>query len=119
MPRRRDPRTPHEIQPEHVHAVLVNVAGDGQTLDDSAVKAHTAGDTLQDAWGSAAEAKSAYGTFWSSRDDVGIRISDTLLHQASCVAEAADAFIASDGAMSDKAREAMSEISTVSAPEED
>lgn len=37
---------PHEIQPEHVHAVLVNVAGDGQTLDDSAVKAHTAGDTL-------------------------------------------------------------------------
>ena len=109
----------HEMKPEQIHVALVDVAGAGQSLDDSALKAQDAGDTLKGAWGTAAEAQAAYQSFWSSRDDVGTRISNTLLHQSSCVAEAADAFIESDGVMSSDARSAMDAMATVSAPDEE
>lgn len=109
----------HQIKPELVHAALVDVAGDGQTLDDAAVKARSAGDAVKDAWGTAADAKSAYSGFWSARDDVGTRISEALLHQASCVAEAADAFIRSDGVMSADARGALDGMATITAPDEE
>lgn len=48
---------------------------------------------------------------------MGTRISDILLHQASCVAEAADAFIAPDGVMSADAESVMGELATVTAPD--
>lgn len=100
----------HEIRPELVHATLVRVAGDGQILDTAALAARSAGEALTGAFGTAAEAASAFSGFWSDRSDTGERISSLVLHQASCVAEAADAFIDSDGVMTDDARAAMGSL---------
>jgi hypothetical protein len=107
----------HEIKPEIVHSVLVRVAGDGQILDTAAMAVHDAGTELSAAFGTASDAGSAFSSFWSDRADVGERISNLLLHQASCVADAADAFIDSDGTMTSDARSAMGSIRNVSAPE--
>jgi hypothetical protein len=93
-----------------VHAALVRVAGDGQVLDTAARAARTAGDTAKGAFGSASEAASAFAEFWADRSGTGERISAVVLHQASCVAEAADAFIDSDGVMTDDARTAMGSL---------
>jgi hypothetical protein len=90
-----------------VHAALVRVAGDGQVLDTAALAAQSAGDALEGAFGTAAEGAAAFAAFWSPRADTGERLSALVLHQASCVAEAADAFIDSDGVMTDDARTAM------------
>jgi hypothetical protein len=97
----------HEIRPEMVHSTLVRVAGDGQALDTAARAARAAADTLKGAFGTAVEAASAFAGFWSARTDTGEGISALVLHQATCVAEAADAFIDSDGVMTDDARSAM------------
>lgn len=97
----------HEIRPGIVHSTLVRVAGDGQVLDTAALAARSAGDALKDAFGTAADAAAAFAGFWADRSDTGERISALVLHQASCVAEAADAFIDSDGVMTDDARSAM------------
>jgi hypothetical protein len=90
-----------------VHSTLVRVAGDGQVLDTAARAAQSAGDALEGAFGTAADAAAAFAAFWSPRSDTGERLSALVLHQAACVAEAADAFIDSDGVMTDDARSAM------------
>lgn len=100
----------HEIRPGIVHSSLVRVAGEGQVLDTAALAARSAGDALKDAFGTAADAAAVFAGFWSARSDTGERISALVLHQASCVAEAADAFIDADGVMTDDARSAMGSL---------
>jgi hypothetical protein len=109
----------HEIKPEIVHSVLVRVAGDGQMLDTAAVAARDAGTDLSSAFGTASEASAAFASFWSDREDVGERLANLLLHQASCVAEAADAFIDSDGTMTADAHSALGSLRHVSAPDQE
>jgi len=100
----------HEIRPGTVHATLVRVAGNGQALDTAARAAQSAGDALAGAFGTAVEAAAAFAGFWSTRSGTGERISALVLHQAACVAEAADAFIDSDGVMTEDARSAMGSL---------
>lgn len=109
----------HDIQPDGIHSTLVRVAGDGQILDTAALAARTAGDDLTGAFGTASTASAAFSGFWESRSDTGERISNLLLHQASCVAEAADAFIESDGTMSSDGRSALDSMADVTAPEDE
>ncbi|MDI3331234.1 MAG: hypothetical protein QJR09_10965 [Micrococcus sp.] len=100
----------HQIRPGTVHSTLVRVAGDGQSLDTAALAAQAAGDALSGAYGTAAEAAAAFAGFWSARSATGERISALVLHQATCVAQAADAFIDSDGEMTADALSAMGSL---------
>lgn len=109
----------HDIQPDGIHSTLVRVAGDGQVLDTAALAARSAGDDLAGAFGTASTASTAFAGFWESRSDTGQLISDLLLHQASCVANAADAFIESDGVMTSDGRSAMGSLADISAPEDE
>lgn len=100
----------HQIEPDVIHATLVRVAGDGQALEAAARTARAAGDAVRDAFGTAGEAQSAFAAFWVDRAGTGERISALLFHRATCVAEAAEAFIDSDGVMTADARAAMSAL---------
>ncbi|WP_159552542.1 hypothetical protein [Citricoccus sp. K5] len=109
----------HDIQPQGIHSTLVRVAGDGQILDTAAVAARTAGDDLSGAFGTATTAQTAFSGFWTERSGTGERISNLILHQASCVAGAADAFIESDGIMNSDGRAAMGSLADITAPEDE
>ncbi|MFC7401205.1 hypothetical protein [Citricoccus sp. GCM10030269] len=119
LPSRHAEGVAHEIIPEFLHSALVRVAGDGQILDSAALAARDAGDTVSGAFGTASTAHSAFTDFWSQRSEVGVRISNLLLHQASCVAEAGDAFIDSDGVMNADAQSAMGSFADIAAPEDE
>ena len=112
-------RVAHDIQPEGIHSTLVRVAGDGQVLDTAARAARTAGEDLSGAFGTASTASAAFAAFWSERADTGERIANLLLHQASCVADAADAFIESDVTMRDQADAAVGSMADIVAPEDE
>lgn len=107
----------YEITPETVHATLVRVAGDGQQLDTASRNAQTAGESLAGAFGTASEAESAFTGFWSDRSDTGERIADLLMHQASCVADAADAFLEGDTTMREQGQSSADAITTVTPPD--
>lgn len=109
----------HDIQPEGIHSTLVRVAGDGQILDTAAVAARTAGDEISGAFGTTSTAQTAFSVFWSQRSGTGERISNLILHQASCVADAADAFIESDGIMSSDGRSALGSLADIVVPEDE
>ncbi|GAA1678844.1 hypothetical protein GCM10010977_18940 [Citricoccus zhacaiensis] len=106
----------HDIQPEGIHSTLVRVAGDGQILDTAAVTARSAGDDLSGAFGTASTAQTAFSVFWTECSGTGERLSNLILHQASCVADAAEAFIESDGTMSSDGRSAMGSLADITAP---
>lgn len=107
----------YEIRPETVHTALVRVAGDGQRLDTASRDAQTAGESLSGAFGTATEAESAFSGFWADRSDTGERIANILMHQASCVADAADAFLESDTSMHDQGQSSVDAITAVTPPD--
>lgn len=100
----------YEINPSMVHATLVDVAADGESLRTSADRAQTAGDTTGESFGTATEVTSAFATFWGSRSDVGVKVATLLLHKSACVATAAEAFINADGDMTDTASTALDQM---------
>lgn len=104
----------YEITPGIIHAVLVDVAADGESLRGSAEMATTAGDNVSGQFGTAADVSSAFSAFWASRNDVGTRIAALVLRKAGCVATAAEAFIDADGEMTDAASTALSNLPAVS-----
>ncbi|GAA4775401.1 DUF6507 family protein [Citricoccus nitrophenolicus] len=107
----------YEIKPETVHAALVRVAGDGQQLDTASRNTQTAGEALSGAFGTASEAESAFSGFWSNRSDTGERIANILMHQASCVADAADAFMEGDTTMQQQGQTSVGAITEVAPPD--
>ncbi|NUL49004.1 hypothetical protein F7P69_27935 [Cellulosimicrobium funkei] len=109
----------HDIAPEGIHSTLVRVAGDGQILDTAALATRTAGEELTGAFGTASTASAAFAGFWSDRADTGERIANLLMHQASCVADAADAFIESDATMRDQGDAAVGSMADIAAPEDE
>lgn len=109
----------HDIKPEGIHSTLVRVAGDGQSLDSCARGARSAGDEVSGAFGTASTASAAFSGFWEERADTGERIANLLLHQASCVAEAAGAFIESDETMSNDGDSAVGSMADITAPEDE
>ncbi|GAA1130230.1 hypothetical protein [Citricoccus alkalitolerans] len=107
----------HEIRPETIHAALVRVAGDGQRLDTASRGAQDAGESLSGAFGTADVAESAFTAFWADRSDTGEWIANILMHQASCVADAADAFLEADSTMHDQGQSAVNAITDVTPPD--
>ncbi|MGM7671051.1 DUF6507 family protein [Microbacterium sp. A93] len=103
--------------PETVHATLVRVAGDGQQLDTASRNAQTAGESLSGAFGTAGDAESAFTGFWADRSDTGERIADILMNQASCVADAADAFLEGDTSMQEQGQSSADALTVVTPPD--
>ncbi|WP_312179043.1 DUF6507 family protein [Arthrobacter sp.] len=108
----------YEIQPAAIHAVVVDVAADGQALHQAgAAAADTAGE-LAGSFGSADAVAGAFSSFWAPRQDVAQRISSLVFRKATALTEAAQAFVDADGEMSAAAKSALSTLPTayLSAP---
>lgn len=95
-----------------VDSVLVRVAAEAAALNQAADAAKTAGDTAAALFGTAAEVSEAFTGFWKHREDVGQRVSRLVFHKTDSVADAARAFVAADGEMTDTAGRALAAIGT-------
>lgn len=100
----------YKIERGQVHAILVNVAADGQSLQLAAKDATTAGDDAAGSFGTATIAAAAFQRFWGPRDDVGQRAASLVFRKADAVTDAMTVLIAADGKMSDSARSALDRV---------
>ena len=106
----------YEIQPAVIHAVVVDVAADGQALQQAGTAAtETAGD-LTGGFGSADVVAGAFSSFWAPRQDVAQRISSLVFRKTTALTEAAQALVDADGEMSAAAQSALSTLPTAYAP---
>lgn len=95
-----------------VQAVLMRVAAEAAALNEAANAAETAGGTAAALFGTAAEVSEAFTGFWKHREDVGQQVSRLVLRRADSVADAARAFAAADGEMTDTAGRALAATGT-------
>lgn len=102
----------YQITPGALHAIFIDVAADGESLRSAATDTKTAGETVQDNFGTATSVKAAFDRFWGPRDDVGQRASSLVFRKAASVADTAVALIDADGVMSDEATTAVGRIPT-------
>lgn len=108
--------TGYSVQPSGIHATLVDVAADGQSLTQAAKDARTCGETVAGSFGTAAAVAAAFQTFWSGRDDVGERVASLLFRKADAVAAAAAAFVEADSDMAAAASSALARLPAHYAP---
>lgn len=106
----------YEMDPAGIHATLVDVAADGQSLAQAAKDTHRLGDALTGNFGPAEEVAAAFAGFWSGRGDVGERIASVLFRKADAVSTAAQAFAEADTGMAAAASEALSRLPAAYAP---
>lgn len=102
----------YKIEPGALHAILIDIAADGESLRSSSKDTKTNGDSVQDNFGTATTVKAAFDSFWAPRDDIGQRAASLLFRKATAVADAAAVLIEGDGKMSDEATTAMGRIPT-------
>lgn len=100
----------YKIERGQVHAILVNVAADGQSLQHAATDATTAGADAVGLFGTATTAATAFNRFWVPRDDIGQRAASLVFRKANAVADAMAVLIAADGKMSDAAGSALDRV---------
>lgn len=91
------------MDPAGIHATLVNVASDGESLLHAARDTRQFGDTASGSFGTADIVASAFGSFWAGRDDVGERVASLLFRKADAVSTAAHAFVTADDEMASTA----------------
>ncbi|WP_372698761.1 hypothetical protein [Arthrobacter sp. JSM 101049] len=106
----------YEIDKGQLHAVLIDVAADGQSLQLAAQDARTAGDDAARRFGSAGTVSAAFSRFWAPRDDVGLRAASLVFRKAESLSQAAVALIEADGRMTDSATAALRRIPASFAP---
>lgn len=93
-----------------VHAILVDVAADGQSLQLAARDTTTAGDDAAAAFGTATTVAAAFNRFWGPRDDVGQRAASLVFRKTDAVSDALTVLIAADGDMSAGANSALERV---------
>lgn len=102
----------YAIDPGQLHAILVDVAADGQSLHLAATDTRSAGEDVQGSLGTAGVVSAAFGRFWSPRDDVGLRAAALVFRKAEYLSQTAVELIDTDGRMTDDAKTAAARIPT-------
>ncbi|EMY36174.1 hypothetical protein D477_000465 [Arthrobacter crystallopoietes BAB-32] len=105
-----------DIRPEALHAVLADVAADGQSMMMAAEDAAASGEEATNAFGTASDVAAAFGRFWAPRKDVGSRAAGALFHKAGVAAETAQLYLAADGEMADAASTATAGLTVGAGP---
>ncbi|MCC9204172.1 hypothetical protein [Arthrobacter sp. zg-Y769] len=95
------------MDPAGIHATLVDVAADGESLNQAAKDTRASGEKISGAFGTAEVAAAAFNRFWAARDDVGERVASLVFRKAEAVSTAAHAFSQAD---SDMASTALSKL---------
>lgn len=106
----------YDMHPEGLHATLVDVAADGQSLAQAAEHTKNSGENVSASFGTADVVAAAFNGFWAARDDVGERVSSLLFRKADAVATAASAFVEADSDMASAASEALTQLPATYAP---
>ena len=106
----------YSVKPSGIHATLVDVAADGQSLAQAAKAARNCGDLAAGSFGTATTVAAAFKGFWSGRDDVGERIASLLFRKADAVSAAASAFVEADNEMTSTASAALAKLPAGYAP---
>ena len=106
----------YEIQPDVIHAAIVDVAADGQALLDAGTDAGNSADQLAGSLGSAEVVAGAFSQFWEPRRDVAQIVASLVFRKSSALADATAAFVEADGQMSTAARSALSKLPTDYSP---
>lgn len=106
----------YSMDPSGIHATLVDIAADGQSLTQAAKAARTCGDKAAGYFGTATVVADAFNRFWSDRDDVGERVASLLFRKADAVSTAASAFSEADGTMAAAASAALAKLPADYAP---
>lgn len=104
----------YDMDPAGIHATLVDVAADGESLLQAAKDTRSSGDRVADKFGSAEVAATGFSSFWGDRDDVGERVASLLFRKADAVSTAAHAFTEADGEMTTAASAALSRLPATS-----
>lgn len=105
-----------DVQPSGIHATLIDVAADGQSLAAAAKDTRVGGDRVAGLFGSADVVAAAFSTFWSGRDDVGERVASLVFRKADAVSTASQAFTEADATMDSEAAAALSQLSAAYRP---
>lgn len=100
----------YKIDKGQLHAVLVDVAADGQSLQLSAKDTLTAGDDAKEKFGTATTVSEAFTRFWTPRDDLGQRAASLVFRKAESLSQTAVALIGADGKMTDGASAALRRV---------
>lgn len=106
----------YSMDPSGIHATLVDVAADGQSLTQAGKAARDSGETVAEGFGTATVVASAFRSFWSARDDVAERVASVLFRKADAVSTAAAAFAEADNGMSSAASAALAKLPANYAP---
>jgi len=106
----------YEIQPAAIHAVVVDVAADGQALHQAGNATADTADDLAGSFGSADLVAVAFAEFWTPRRSVAQCVSSLVFRKATALTDAAQAFVDADGEMTAAAESALSTLPTAYAP---
>lgn len=83
----------YKIDPAQMHAILVDVAADGESLRLAAKDTKESGDDANGNFGTATTVSAAFGRFWSPRDDIGQRAASLVFRKTTSVSDASLALI--------------------------
>ncbi|MGP5607189.1 hypothetical protein [Arthrobacter rhombi] len=100
----------YKIDPGQLHAILVDVAADGESLRLVAQDTKTSGDEASGDFGTATTVSAAFARFWTPRDDIGQRAASLVFRKTTSVSDAALALIDADGKMSGEASSALDRV---------
>ncbi|MGP5731379.1 hypothetical protein [Arthrobacter rhombi] len=100
----------YKIDPAQLHAILLDVAADGESLRSAAKDTKSSGDDASGNFGNATTVSAAFGRFWSPRDDIGQRVASLVFRKTTSVSDAALALIDADGEMSTEASTALDRV---------
>jgi uncharacterized protein YukE len=106
----------YSMDPSGIHATLIDVAADGQSLTQAGKDARASGEKVADGFGTATVVAAAFRSFWSARDDVAERLASVLFRKADAVSTAAAAFADADDGMSSTASAALAKLPADYAP---
>lgn len=106
----------YEIQPDVIHAAIVDVAADGQALLDAGTDAGNSAEQLAGSFGSAETVAGAFSRFWEPRRNVASIVASLVFRKGSALAEASAAFVDADGQMSGAAESALAKLPTAYSP---
>lgn len=100
----------YKIDTGQLHAVLIDVSADGESLRQAAKDTKTAGDDAGDSFGTATTVSAAFKRFWGPRDDVGQRAASLVFRKTTSVSDAAVILVDADGTMTDEASMALDQV---------
>ncbi len=106
----------YQIQPDVIHAAIVDLAADGQALLDAGRDAGTSADQLAGSFGSAEAVAGAFSQFWEPRRDVARNVASLVFRKTSALADATAAFVEADGRMTAAAESALAKLPTAYSP---